>query len=70
MRIKNIVMETYSFEIVKEFTYLGSLLTARNRLILEVQKRINAGNQAHHVLLPLLKSRLIPRNTKKMITKP
>jgi hypothetical protein len=27
---RNIIMEIHSFETVKEFTYLGTLLTARN----------------------------------------
>jgi hypothetical protein len=37
---KNITMDTYSFEIVKEFIYLGTLLTARNELNLGVEKLI------------------------------
>jgi hypothetical protein len=35
---KNITMENYSSETVKEFTYLGTLLTARNELNREVKK--------------------------------
>jgi hypothetical protein len=47
---------------------LGTLLTARNELNLEIEKQINAANRAYHVL-PLLKIQLIPRSTKKIIYK-
>jgi hypothetical protein len=63
-------METYSFEIVKEFAYLGTLLTARNELNLETKKRINAANRAYHTLLPLLKSQLIQEVLRKLFIRP
>ena len=51
-------------ENVREFRYLGSMVTARNEMEREVLARITAGNRCYYSLQHLLKRRNITRPTK------
>ena len=55
---------TYNFETVKDYTYLGTLLTNKNLLIPEVEKGITNASRAYYTLLPLAKSQSILRAEK------
>jgi hypothetical protein len=55
---------TYNFEIVKDYTYIGTLLTNKIELRPEVEKRITNANKAYYALLPLVKSQSILRAEK------
>ena len=66
---QNLVIQTYSFEVVKEFTYLGTLITNNNELRPEIEKRIFNANRAYYALLPVLKSQAIYRTEKIRIYK-
>lgn len=68
-QIKEVKMGTYKFEKVKEFTYLGSILTANNDISNEVQRRINSANRAYYSLLPIVKNKIISREIKIKIYK-
>lgn len=61
---QNITIGNYNFEVVNNFTYLGSNITANNDEGQEVQKRVAAGNRAYYSMLPIIKSRSIHRNVK------
>jgi hypothetical protein len=41
-------LATYNFEIVKDYTYLGTLLTNNNELRPEVEKGITNANRAYY----------------------
>jgi hypothetical protein len=57
------------FEVVDEFVYLGSLVTADNETSREIQRRIMAGNRAYFGLRRTLRSNRIRRRTKLTIYK-
>jgi hypothetical protein len=52
---------TYAFEIVKDCTYLGTVLTDKNELRPEIKKTITNENRAYYELLPVLKNQSIHR---------
>jgi hypothetical protein len=54
---KQIEIGTYSFEIVEEFTYLGTCLTSKNEVRPEIEKRIATANRAYCALHPILKDK-------------
>ena len=56
-------------EVVDEFVYLGSLVTADNDTSREIQRRIMAGNRAYFGLRRTLRSSRIRRRTKLNIYK-
>jgi hypothetical protein len=66
---ENVKMRTYNFEIVKAYTYLGTVLTNKNELRPEIEKRITNSNRAYYALLPVLKSQLALRAEKVKIYK-
>ena len=49
-------MRTYNFYIVNEFECFGILLTHKNDLRCEVNRRFGIANKAYYTLLPILKS--------------
>jgi len=51
----------YDFEIVKDCTCLGTVLTDKNELRPEIEKTITSANRAYCVLLPVLKNQSIHR---------
>ena len=57
---------TYNFEIVKDYTYLGTLLTNENELRPEVEKE---ANRSYYALLPLVKGQSLLRAEKINICK-
>jgi hypothetical protein len=57
------------FEVVKEFVYLGSLMTPTNDVSLEIQRRIQTANRCFFGLLKHLQSSHLSRQTKFTIRK-
>jgi hypothetical protein len=53
-----------SFERVKEFKYLGTILTDKNSIQEEINSRLKSGNACYCLVQNLLSSRLIPKNLK------
>jgi len=54
-----IKLGTYNFEIVKDYTYLGTIQTNKNELRPEIERRITNPNRAYYALLHLLKSQSV-----------
>jgi hypothetical protein len=54
---------------VKDYTYLGTVLTNKNELRPEIEKRITNANRAYYALLSLLKSQSVGRAEKVKIYK-
>jgi hypothetical protein len=59
----------FEFEVVKEFVYLGSLMTPTNDVSLEIQRRIQAANRCFLGLQKHLRSSHLSRQTKFTIHK-
>jgi hypothetical protein len=57
------------FEVVKEFVYLGSLITPTNKVSLEIQRRIQTANRCFFGLRKPLQSSHLSRQTKFTIHK-
>jgi hypothetical protein len=57
------------FEVVKEFVYLGSLMTPMNYVSLEIQRRIQTANRCFFGLRKHLQSNHLSRQTKFTIHK-
>ena len=51
-----------SYEKVKTFKYLGSLLTNQNSIQEEIKCRLKAGNSCYYSVQTLLSSRLLSKN--------
>jgi hypothetical protein len=66
---EDIKIGTYSFEIVKEYTYLGTILTNKNEIRPEIEKRITNATRTYYALLPLLKNHSVLRAEKIKIYK-
>jgi uncharacterized protein involved in tellurium resistance len=66
---ENVKIGTYNFEIVKDYTYLGTVLTNKNELRPEIEKGITNANRAYNALLSLLKSQSVRRAEKVKIYK-
>ena len=60
---------TYNFEIVKDYTYFGTILMNKNELRSETEKRIMKANRKYYALLPLLQSQSVLREEKIKICK-
>ena len=54
-------LSTYNFEKGKDYTYLGTILTNKNKFSPETEKRITNANRAYYALLPPLNSQSIIR---------
>lgn len=61
---QNIAFDRYNFEVVKEFTYLGSEVNMSNDESSKVTKRISAANRTFFSILPIMKSRNVHRESK------
>lgn len=61
---QNITIDTYNFEVVQSFKYLGSILNVSNDVEEEVKMRISQGNRSFFALKHLFKSSLVSRATK------
>lgn len=65
----NLTIDSYTFENVVNFEYLGVLINNNNKVSQEIKRRIINGNKAYFVNLKLIKSRLLSRKTKIRIYK-
>jgi hypothetical protein len=54
----------YTFQRVKCFSYLGTILNSKNMVTEEINRRIMAGNRAYFANMKLLKSTLLSRHSK------
>lgn len=61
--------QVYNFEIVKDCKYIGTILTNKNKLRLETEKRITNANGVYYALFPLLKRPSVLRAEKVKICK-
>jgi hypothetical protein len=57
-------VEQYKFQRVREFIYLGSILTEKNDELTEIKARLQSGNKCYYRLSNLLKTRMISKNLK------
>jgi hypothetical protein len=65
----HIKIDSYKFEAVHSFTYLGSEVNCKNDMSVEIRKRILAANKCFHGLRTHFKSHLISRKTKTLLYK-
>lgn len=61
---QNVTIDTYNFERVSEFKYLGTVITADNSMDKEMKARIQSGNRCYYALRELFQSRLLSRSSK------
>lgn len=61
---QNITLGDYNFEVVKEFTYLGTLVSSDNNLGVKIERRIAAANRCYHGLIRQFQSRVLSRKVK------
>ena len=59
-----ITADNYTFDTVKEFIYLGSAVTTKNDVSLEIKRRIILGNRYYYGLNGQLSNRDLSRTTK------
>jgi hypothetical protein len=57
-------IDNSSIERVKEFKYLGKMLTDQNSVQEEIKSRLKLGNACYHWVQNLLSSRLLSKNLK------
>jgi hypothetical protein len=65
----SVVLGDKTFDVVKAFVYLGSLVTPNNDVSLEIQRRIQTANRCFFGLRKQLQSRHLSRSTKNIIYK-
>ena len=56
---EQVKLGTNNFEIVEDYTCLGIIVTNKNKLRPEIEKRIMNPNRAYYALLPVLKSQSV-----------
>jgi argonaute-like protein implicated in RNA metabolism and viral defense len=61
--------DNFAFERVENFNYLGSILSADNKMNIEIAERIAKSNKAYYANAKLIKSKFLKRNTKMKIHK-
>ena len=61
---QNVTMDTYNFESVQKFKYLGAFITSNNDMTEEIKARIQSGNRCFFSLQPLMKSKTLSRTSK------
>jgi hypothetical protein len=59
-----VMLGKYTFERVKCFSYLGTILNSKNMVTEEINRRIMVGNRAYFANMKLLKSTLLSRHSK------
>jgi hypothetical protein len=59
--------DTFVFEYIENFNYLGSILNADNKMNIEIAERIAKSNKAYYANAKLIKSKFLNRNTKMKI---
>jgi len=68
-RSHRVKIDNSSFERAVEIKYLGKTLTCQNSVQEEIKSRLQSGNASYHLLLILLFSSLLSKNTKIKIYK-
>uniref|UniRef100_W5LXG6 Reverse transcriptase domain-containing protein n=1 Tax=Lepisosteus oculatus TaxID=7918 RepID=W5LXG6_LEPOC len=63
-------IQGYQFEKVTTFKYLGSLISEKNEISLEIGERINAGNRCYFSVQDLMKTRLLSMRQSRMVIRP
>ena len=66
---EHIIIATNSYEKVKTFKYLVSLVTNQNSIQEEIKCRLKAGNSCYYSVQTFLSSRLLSKNLKMEIYK-
>jgi len=66
-RSHSIKTDNRSFEMEKEFKYLGTNLTNRKPITEEIKSRLKSGNACYHSVQMLLSSSLLSKNSKNKI---
>jgi hypothetical protein len=61
---RNIKIDNKSFERVEHFKYLGTTVTNRKSIQVEIKSRLKSGNACYHSVQDLLSSSLLSKNTK------
>lgn len=61
---RSISLDDHSVEIVDNFIYLGTMLTAENKIKDDIRRRIVAANKTYFALVPVLKNKEISRQCK------
>ena len=64
-----ITADNYTFDTVKEFIYLGSAVTTKNDVSLEIKRRITLANSCYYGLNGQLINRDLSRTTKLILYK-
>jgi hypothetical protein len=62
--VRSLNVGNHKFERGDKFKYLGFLVTENSENSTEIKIRIAAGNRCYFILIKLLKSRAVARNTK------
>ena len=62
--ISECFLRTFTFDTVKEFIYLGSAVTTKNDVSLEIKRRITLANRCYYGLNGQLSNRDLSRTTK------
>ena len=61
-RSHSIKTDNISFERVEDFKYLGTILTNKNDIQVEIKRRLKSGNAFYHSVQNLLSSGLLSKN--------
>ena len=61
---QHVKFDSYNFEVVKDFVYLGASINNTNNISLEIQRRITLANRCYFGLNRQLSSRALSRRTK------
>ena len=64
-----ITADNYTFDTIKEFIYLGSIVTTKNDFSLEIKRRITLANMCYYCLNGQLTNRDLSRTTKLILYK-
>jgi hypothetical protein len=67
--ITHLNINNFAFENVKNFNYLGSILSADNKMNIEIAEKRAKGNKAYYTNAKLIKSQFVKKNTKMKIYK-
>ncbi len=60
----HVTVDSYNFEVVKDFVYLGTSINTDNNVSLEIQRRISLANKCYFGLSRQLSSKVLSRRTK------
>jgi argonaute-like protein implicated in RNA metabolism and viral defense len=63
-RLTHLNIDNFVFENVENFSYLGSILNAGNKMNIEIVERIVKVNKAYYANEKLIKSQFLKRSTK------